>query len=606
MNTFFSLVVSSLILPAVLLVSIYSLICWLTGRLVIGRFFENHGVGETFALGHAILAIFLQLIALLSGFQWYILAAVFCVIFVLSLALAPVRPITWAIQDAVPETLLGKLFAAAAVLLLLLFGAAAFSQPGTDAAAYYLAQPKLIAATGTFKLLPAYESFGVLPALAEMPYAVMYLFGGDSIGLVAAKLSMWPVLICTLQLHWKCARVLGASAEAAWVFVGLLMTSTAVTLVAWDGKTDLIGLMYLMAAVLWMPGGVRPLSPSAWHSALFGFMAASAVMAKFSYALILPFVLGVPLLLVWWRNPKVLLNVILISGFSVLLVFILAWWSKNSILFGDPFAPLIFLKSSTPKFSLDQVWFNAEYTKWIVETYPLAVTFGKYPMQHGGISPLWLILLPTLWMRPWQSVGGGRALYFAIGGLLGLGAWVLLRPSVIAPRYFLPALILPCLILILGYQSWLDKKIEIAFAAMLATLVMLLMHLESTKLASKYASVPWLDAVNGDVSASPLYALSHHLDADTRANAKVLLLSYATAALPIRMMPTFMIGAAIGGNENVYEFAKKSNIDYIVYSPNTHKRVDIDSVPPQGIYVEKITILPDVYYLYKLNYQHGI
>ncbi len=573
------------------------------GRLVIGKNADSQIVGGAFALGHAILAIFLQILAVLGGFFWYTIAPVFAAVVVLSLTRVPVRQFALKTRDFIPETPVGQCLSVAVVLLLLMFGMAAFSQPGADAIAYYIAQPKLTAATGAFKLLPAFESFGVIPAIAEMPYAVMFVFGGDAVGLIAAKFSMWPVLVGILLSLWRCAKGLGVSVEAAWLFMGLVLTSTAVTLVAWDGKTDLIGLMYLIAAVLWMPGAIHSLSPSRRHCALFGFMAACAVLAKFSYALILPFTLGLPLLLLWWRTPKVLLQILLVSGLAVFAAFALGWWGKNALLFGDPFSPLLQFNKATPKFTLDQVWFNAEYTRWIMATYPLAVTFGKYPMQHGGISPLWLMLLPALWMRPWQSESGRKALYLALGSLAGMCAWVLLRPSVIAPRYFLPALILPCLILVMGYQLWVERKLELALAAMVAALLLLVMHVQSTKVASHYASMPLLDAVNGDAPASPLYALAQRLDADTRPNAKVLLLSYATGALPSRMLATFEVGKAINKGENIFEFALRTKVDYIVYSPHTHKRADIDSGPPPGLTVQKITVLPDVYYLYVLTRQ---
>ncbi|MBU3584562.1 hypothetical protein ICN41_11245, partial [Polynucleobacter sp. 15G-AUS-farblos] len=66
---------------------------------------------------------------------------------------------------------------------------------------------------------------------------------------------------------------------------------------------------------------------------------------------------------------------------------------------------------------------SPQNTHWILWTYPLAFTFGLYPMQHGGISPIWLVLLPALWMRPWRNSEGKKALYLALGGVMGIIIW---------------------------------------------------------------------------------------------------------------------------------------------------------------------------------------
>lgn len=600
MTTYSDVSVSALIACAALLSAGYCYVCWAAGRLLTLKTYASSSFILAFALGHVTVAVLLQLVVTFGFLTVQVVGPMLVAIALLGTWCARPWRQRFNFVGLLPQNLLCFVLVIGTGIMLLLLLVASFSPPGTDGAAYYMAQPKLMAALGFYKPLPAFESFAALPAIAEMPYAAMYLFGGDVIGMVASKFSMWPVLIAILLLLWQCARGLGMSKDTAWLLMAMLATSTAVTLVAWDGKTDLIGLMYLLAAVLYMPGLVST-GGSRANTLLFGVMAAAAVMSKFSYALILPFVLGVPLLLLWRHEPKKLAGIAALAAAGAILAFLLGWWTKNWMLFSDPFVPIARLRESTPKFSLDQVWFNAEYTSWIAWTFPLAATFGKYPMQHGGISPMWLMLLPALWMKPWQSDGGRKALYLALGSLAALAAWVLLRPSVIAPRYFLPALVLPCLLLALGYQQWCEKRKAYAYIALSAVLVLLFMHVKSTHKAARYSAGAFYLSIKGTSKTAPLLDLVKRLEADPRPQPKILLLSYVTEALPSRMLTSFMIYSNIKPNEKVLDFALREKVDYILYSPNTHKRTDIDLPPPPGLKVEKTIYIDGVYSLYVLR-----
>ena len=579
--------------------TVYAVTAWCAGRLFDWKAETRQGLVPTFALGHALLAIMLQLVAVAGLFRWPWVLALFSALIVGSLLLVPLRFRRPDLIQVIPQSLLSRAVACGVIVLAFGLLAASFSMPGTDALAYYMAQPKLIAATGSYTLLAAYESFGVLPALAEMPYVPMYLFGGDTLGFIAAKFSMWPVLLAILALLWQSAKAVKASTDSAWVFVAFAMTSSAVTLVAWDGKTDLVGLMYFLAALLCMPGLLSS-SLVRREIFLFGFLAGCAVMAKLSYALILPFVLGIPLVGIWWKDPKKLLAIALIATGAVVCAFIFGWWIKNGILFGDPFAPILRLRETTPKFDVDQVWFNAEYTRWIVRTYPFAVTFGKYPMQHGGISPMWLMFIPALLMKPWQSVGGKKAMWLAAGGLVGMCVWVLLRPSVIAPRYFFPALLVPGLVLILGYQQWTERKPVLAWSAGLAVGLLLCFNLQSTRFSFLNFTEPLLAALKGNGAASPLLSRMQYLETDPRSGVRVLLLSYSSEALPSRMLTSFYTLYDVKKGESIWAFALRKKIDYIVYDPITHKRTDLEESPPAGLAVKSITFATGAYYLYAI------
>ncbi len=148
----------------------------------------------------------------------------------------------------------------------------------------------------------------------------------------------------------------------------------------------------------------------------------------------------------------------------------LAW--KNGLVFGEPLAPLLYLDGGSSGV-LNQVWFSPENTDWIVRTYPIALTLGKYPMQHGNLSVLVLAFVPMLLVVWW---GGTRlpreSIVLALAALVGLGAWIVLRPSVLAPRYILPQII--CLVpLIAGAtDAWLRSSGQrVAVALVVVALV---------------------------------------------------------------------------------------------------------------------------------------
>ena len=602
MTTSFDLSFGVIVVSAVMVAAFYVLASWSTGALLLRKNPDLDGLASSFVLGHAVLAVLIQLMAVAGILRWYVLLPLLGAALLLNLAQRPFSRFKWNRAGWFPHHRLTWVLMFGLAFLAVMMAVAALSYPGTDALAYYLAQPKLMAATGSYTPLPGYREvgFAVLPGIAEMPYAAMYALGGDAVGLVASKLSMWPVFIAVLLLLWRSARGVGLSADAAWLFVAVGATSTAVTLTAWDGKTDLIGLMYALGAVVWIPGLVSP-EPDRRQFWLFGFMSACAVMAKLSYALILPFCLGIPLFFLWWDRRAMLFRILAIAGLAACFAFAMGWWVKNYFLFGDPFAPLLTLRESTPRFNLEQVCFDADSTCWILTTYPLALTFGLYPMQHGGVSPIWAMLIPALWMRPWQSASGRKALYLALGGVVGILFWAMLRPSVIFPRYFLPALILPCLILVAGYERWLAERKAWAAVALVAVLVLLTFHLEYVHTVYRYVALPFVSTLKGGIGTTPALDRAKRLASDPRPNVKVLLLSYSSEFLPSRMLTSFLPHRAIKKNENALEWALREKVDYIVYDPITHKRSDLDANPPQGLLVEKLSFLPDVYYLYALK-----
>ena len=108
---------------------------------------------------------------------------------------------------------------------------------------------------------------------------------------------------------------------------------------------------------------------------------------------------------------------------------------KNGLLFGQPFAPFV---GPTAKALLDQTWFSPDVTQRIVMTYPLALVLGDYPMQHGNMSSLLLAFIPlALFIKRPPALFDSRLFQLSLAGFLGVVLWLLLCPSVLAPRYML-------------------------------------------------------------------------------------------------------------------------------------------------------------------------
>ena len=115
---------------------------------------------------------------------------------------------------------------------------------------------------------------------------------------------------------------------------------------------------------------------------------------------------------------------------------------KNYTLFGEPFAPLLFLKTGG-KLLAEQAYFSYEATKHIIMTYPIALVYGMYPMQGGNLSVLVLAFAPLFFLFPEHNkIAAQRFRQVAVIALVGVILWVFVRPSWIMPRYILATLLL--------------------------------------------------------------------------------------------------------------------------------------------------------------------
>jgi hypothetical protein len=345
-----------------------------------------------------------------------------------------------------------KIIAFLIVTLFLLEGFNTLLPPesGSDAEAFYLAFPKLIAAS--HRLLPmtgGYEAFTQIGLNGEMHFAVLMSVCNP----LAAKLFVWPISLAIGLMIVGLGSSVGLGRLGNCIALAILVTSTAFTKIIWDGKVDLFATAMGLSAYYWA------LQPSNFKGAmtLAGLFTGFSLVAKFSF---IPTLLPGVILIVFLKRRIELksacsrsfwLNEIYVwSLFAawVLLPFI-PQFLKNACLFGQPFAPFV---GPTAKALLEQTWFSPQVTQRIVLTYPLTLVLGNYPMQHGSLSPLLLAFSPlVLAMQRHSTLFASRLFQLTIAGAVGVAIWLFLRPSVLAPRYILAALL--CFIPLVGYAT---------------------------------------------------------------------------------------------------------------------------------------------------------
>tara|TARA_R110001583_G_scaffold178083_2_gene333780 strand:+ start:4275 stop:6227 length:1953 start_codon:yes stop_codon:yes gene_type:complete len=451
-----------LVFSSLLLVLVYVSFCLVLGavtsKFLLSRSDGVEGFGYvgavclSFVLGQSLYGVVWQSLSVFSEFNRFTIILTFLMAAGLGVFWADCRQFLSdcrSLFSVVMTTRLSwieALLAMPVVLILALLAILAFYPEGIDALAFYMAQPKLVAATGSFTLLPGYEYFAHIGLGAEMSYAAMMALSPGETGHFAARMIVWFTLVALIGVTWELGRSVGVKRVGGLILISLILTSTAISNIAYDGKTDLFAASWAMGAIFVLVIG----SPNYQKSNVFvsGMLGGLAIGAKLSFFVIVPpIMLGVVL---WGATKRLRGNLsfarlIRLSLSQCMILFcggalgLLPLVLKNTMVFGEPFAPLYFF--SAPNYNLiDQVWYSDEITSWIVSTYPLAVVFGKYPMQHGNISVLLLALAPVFlyFIARRENLSGFSIVLFCLG-ILAVVLWVAARPSILAPRYILPA-----------------------------------------------------------------------------------------------------------------------------------------------------------------------
>ncbi len=336
-----------------------------------------------------------------------------------------------------------------AVTTALGFGISAWVRPPIgDAEAYYLVYPKIMAETGVIKPMPGpFREFSAIGFSGELHFAALMVLGGPA----SAKLLVWPVALTAGSLLSAIITHCGGYRMARLIGWCVILSSGTFYYYIYDGKVDLFSAVYGLAAIVWLLE-CKPGNKMLMHIAFSGFFSGMATVGKFSYIPTLGITLAV--LLIWLHQRPALARlqsgwVPCVAAFmgrgSVMAAMALAAWTphfiKNWVLFAAPLKP--FINEDGRAALLNQTWFSPEVTFHILLTYPFALVFGRYPMMGGGLSFLMLAFLPLtfLLVRPKKY---RESVLFAVtlSGVLAVATWMVLRPSVIAPRYILTSLLM--------------------------------------------------------------------------------------------------------------------------------------------------------------------
>lgn len=420
---------------------------------------ENHFpvyalIASAFLLGQGILANVWLLLGLASLFKpsviWAILIGTTMIagIFV---ARGLYQSILFKMKETLGQvwelSLIWKLLLILIVILILFYGMNSIIQhPSGDAEAFYMVLPKVMASSERLRPLLNYHDFTQVGLFGEMHFAALMSVCDPS----AAKFYVWFTSIALAVLLLSlCART-GISLRGQIIALIMLFTSSTFTYYITDGKVDIFGGALGVAAYYWAfhTGHDEKVLPLI----LTGLFAGFSFLAKLSNT---PVILsGVLTIVIWnqWlrmrqehdRPKKVLLRAtkeLILIGFLAI-VSLTPHFIKNGLLFGEPFAPVLFLKGIGPKW-LNQAWFSPENTKFILLTYPIAIIYGQYPMQGGNISALILAFLPLLMlMKKPVSLMQSKLFQVTIAAIVSLLTWMVVCPSVLAPRYVMATLLL--------------------------------------------------------------------------------------------------------------------------------------------------------------------
>jgi hypothetical protein len=328
------------------------------------------------------------------------------------------------------------------VLMCLAWGTSLGRPLGGDGSAFYFALGKFIAFSHRLVPMPGYESFSNIGLQGELHYAALMVLHSPE----AAKLFVWPTIIAAGMILASLGRAAGMGRRGQWLTLSLLFSSSAVIWLSGDGKDDLFGAALGLAAYYW----AVQIHFNRTKAALLltGLFSGFSIVAKLSYAPVM--VPSIALLVLWGYSDELkdktqLLSAVkfFMSGALIILAgLMLAFiphFIKNGLLYHNPLSPI----GSGGIGWLKQIWFGPGITRQILFTYPLALTYGSYWAQYGGISPLVIAFAPLAIFLPRpRSLLSSPLAALTIAALVGVLAWMISNPSVLAPRYLLSTLLL--------------------------------------------------------------------------------------------------------------------------------------------------------------------
>ena len=317
-------------------------------------------------------------------------------------------------------------------LLFCLAGATSLGAPLLeDAANFYMTQPKVVADSYHYPLLPFKDVYYSGGFQGEMNHAVFMSLGSAD----AARLFDWPSSLAGAALLLALCSRMGIKRRGQWMALAMFVTSSLINTLVGKGKIDLFPMAMGLGAYYWITH-----KGSASHR-LTGLLASFAVLGKTVYAVTLLPVFVI--LLIWQQfqdepknNSRAFMSGLMRDGFE------LGFWGMLTML------PLIFYNYMLFQNSLKINSLLSSFLGWkeltqyvppyIYTTYPLYVTFGRIRHgQLGNLSALVLMFLPLVVLIP-RPKSWKKSLLVAVtaSAALGMVIYIIFFPTLIAPRYF--------------------------------------------------------------------------------------------------------------------------------------------------------------------------
>jgi hypothetical protein len=487
-------------------------------------------LGVAFSLGSGLVAALWLVLAILHLLLPWVIWPLIGAFFIMAIVFLPYAEIgrrLWATIDCVKsETWPWKMITALTGCVIATYGITSFHPGAGDAIAFYLPWPRIIADTGRMLPLPGYESFSEIWIIGEVHTAAVMAIAGDW----AARPISYFHVVAAAALLWGSAESVGMSFRGQLLTVAMLFTSTNVGLIIFDGKTDNIALPIGIAAVFVALHITR--ERFIRHAVCIGLLCGFAAAAKMSY---IPPLGATVLFLVLWRhwqtrtgaatNSVVLVILTLAIIGTAAIASVLPQLAKNWTMVGEPLAPFRYFAKEQITW-LDQDWYTAGVVKRLLLTYPLALVFGNYWAQHGNLSLLFLAFVPLAAIR-FSSWPQRRLWLLTAAAALGLLAWMVLRPSTFAARYFFVVLAILLLVSADGAaRASFSTSKSLRAMIVAASAFVLIEHLRIIKdpalAAWRYAGTADLTSYQGDDA----YNMARLLNTEAAVGTRLVLFGY--------------------------------------------------------------------------------
>lgn len=371
------------------------------------------------------------------------------------------------------ETRLWRFIAVGSIILCLLSLRILVKPQQIDGLITYMLQARLFAVTG--KVTPLLDTTGFFNFTSawhvELHMGALLSLQGEA----AARLFTWAAFAALCLTVIAIMDELGLRKHAKVLVLLLIGTTTTLTYLTADGKTDVVPTALALLTIYWSIVFMRQREKR--RAVLVGLLSGLTVMAKITYAPTLGLFIILITLSGLWAQPdrttasfvKQLALTWVIIGVAALLPYTLNL-VRGALFFGEPLAPFIMLKPENASLTtaLNVPWLDPLTIRRFRITYPIAAIFDQNYLRYGYLSPYWLAFLP-LGVLQLFSTRPKMLRNVTLIAAICLYAWILSQPAVIEVRYALALIIVLFLLPIDAAAQLLDSKVSYKILRQLVT-----------------------------------------------------------------------------------------------------------------------------------------